>query len=77
MTLPPKFSLSNYVQLSSNHVGDTTFFESKDVVELKDVGDTTILESKDVGDTAIFESKDVCETVVLESTDVANLPFFS
>ncbi|KEH20304.1 DNA (cytosine-5)-methyltransferase [Medicago truncatula] len=59
MTLPPKFSLSNYVQLSSNHVGDTTFFESKDVVsadvvETKDVGNTTILESKDVGDSAIF-----------------------
>jgi hypothetical protein len=64
MTLPPKFSLSNYVQLSSNHFGNnTTVFEPKNVC------DTTIFEPKNVDDTAVFESenvfepKNVCDTI--------------
>jgi hypothetical protein len=74
MTLPPKFSLSNYVQLSSNHFGNnTTVFEPKNVrdtiFEPKNVDDTTVFEPKNVDDTAVFESenvfepKNVCDTI--------------
>ncbi|CAJ2636066.1 unnamed protein product [Trifolium pratense] len=73
MILPPKFSLSNYVQLSSNHVGNTaTVFESKNVgdtavFESKYVPNTVSFESENGGDTAVFESKNAPDTAIFES----------
>ncbi|KAL5063487.1 hypothetical protein RYX36_025224 [Vicia faba] len=90
MTLPSKFSLSNYLQLSCNHVGDSSIFESENagvttIVELENAGDTTIVESENAGDTTlsqnvaettIFESENASDTTIFKSENVAETTIF-
>ncbi|XP_058768023.1 DNA (cytosine-5)-methyltransferase CMT2-like isoform X1 [Vicia villosa] len=82
MTLPSKFSLSNYLQLSSNHIGDSIFeSENADVttgVESENAANTT-LDSKNATHTkiatTIFESENAANTI-FESENAGDSTIF-
>ncbi|CAK8562024.1 unnamed protein product [Lathyrus sativus] len=84
LILPSKFSLSNYLQLSSNHVGNS-IFETENagkisVVESENAGDNNVVESGNAANT-IPDSKNATDakiaTTIIESENAANTNFES